>query len=113
MANWMAWSRSSTRTTHLQQSKPQVLYRDDHLMITCVWMHQTAVTAAGELHYINSADQEEQRVCKTESCKADDMAIHCEADATDIDDQEDEQDTNCECANAACASCHVSLLILA
>lgn len=65
-------------------------------------MHQTAVTAAGELHCINSADQEEQRVCKTESCKADDMAIHCEADAMDFDDQEDEQDTNCECADACC-----------
>ena len=46
---------------------------------------------------MSSFEQEEQRVCDTEYCKADDMALHCEADAVDIDDQEDEQDTNCEC----------------
>ena len=37
-------------------------------------------------------------MCTTDSCKADDMALHCEADADDIDDQEDEKDSNCECA---------------
>eukprot|EP00892_Ulva_mutabilis_P011281 jgi/Ulvmu1/8525/UM044_0059.1 len=55
------------------------------------------IRAPDDLQYISSAEQEEQRVCTTDSCKADDMALHCEADAKDLDDQEDENDSDCEC----------------